>query len=99
MSGTVYNLPEWFEDYTTCDSDLKVCGIQSTKQVVDQYLTRLQDDEEEVAEQKSTFLDAMKGLKAAGRYMCQFDTENSITVMCNIVENEFYRLLRAQGRK
>jgi hypothetical protein len=24
--------------------------------------------------------------------MCQFDTENSIVVMCNKVENELYRL-------
>jgi hypothetical protein len=46
------------------------------------------EEEEEVAEHKATFLDALKGLEAAGRCMCQFHTENSIVVMSNRVENE-----------
>jgi hypothetical protein len=29
-----------FRDYTTCDSVLEVCGIQSVDQVLDEYLTR-----------------------------------------------------------
>jgi hypothetical protein len=29
-----------FEDYTTCNSSLKVCAIQSVDQVLDQQLTR-----------------------------------------------------------
>jgi hypothetical protein len=52
--------------------------------------------EEEVAEHKATFLDAVKGLKAARKYIHQFDTKNNITVMCKKVE--LYRL-RAQGKK
>jgi hypothetical protein len=28
-----------FEDYTTCDSALEVCGIQSVNQMLDQHLT------------------------------------------------------------
>jgi hypothetical protein len=55
--------------------------------VLDQHLTR----SEEVAEHKATFLDALNGLKAAGKYMCQFDTENIINVNCNKVENKLYR--------
>jgi hypothetical protein len=54
------------EDYTTCDSALEVCGIQSVDPVLDQHLTR---PEEEVAEHKATFLDALKGLEAARKYM------------------------------
>jgi hypothetical protein len=42
--------------------------------------------------------DALEGLEAAGNYMCQFDTENNIIVMCNEIENELYRL-RAQEKK
>jgi hypothetical protein len=53
---------------------------------------------EEVAEHKVAFLDAWKGLEAARKYMCQFDTKNNIIVMCNEVENELHRL-RAQEKK
>jgi hypothetical protein len=48
--------------------------------------------EEEVAEHKSTFLDAVKGLEAARKYICRFDTKHNIIVLCNIVENALYRL-------
>jgi hypothetical protein len=64
-------------------------------------LTRPQEEteeEEEVAEHKATFWDAPKGLEAARKYIHQFDTQNSTTVICNKVENELYRL-RAQGEK
>jgi hypothetical protein len=57
-------------------------------------LTR-SEEEEEVAEHKALFLDALKRLEAARKYMCQFDTKNSIIVMCSKVGNELYRL-RAQ---
>jgi hypothetical protein len=43
-------------------------------------------------------LDALRGLEAARKYICQFDTKNSIIVMCNKVENELYRLT-AQAEK
>jgi hypothetical protein len=69
--------------------------------MLDQHLTRSDEDpeeEEEVAEHEATFLDAVKELEAARKYMCQFGTENSVIVMCNYVGNELYRL-RAQGRK
>jgi hypothetical protein len=47
---------------------------------------------------KAMFLDARKGLEASTKYMCEFDTENSIVVMWSNVENEIYRL-SAQGKK
>jgi hypothetical protein len=53
---------------------------------------------DEVAEHKATFLDTLKGLEAARMYICQFDTKNNSTVMCNKVEYELYRL-RADGEK
>jgi hypothetical protein len=46
--------------------------------------------EEEVAEHKATFLDALKGLEAARKYMWQFDTKNNIIAMCSKVKNELY---------
>jgi hypothetical protein len=69
--------------------------------VLDEYLTRPEEDPEEdweVAEHKATFLDALKGLETATKYLYRFDTKNSITVICNKVENGLYRL-RAQGEK
>jgi hypothetical protein len=57
-------------------------------------------EEEEVAENKATFLDAPKGLEAPRKYeyMCQFDTEKSITVICMEIENELYRLRIQRGK-
>jgi hypothetical protein len=48
--------------YPTCDSATEVCGVQSVDQVLHQHLTRPeeQEGEEEVAEHKATFLDALK---------------------------------------
>jgi hypothetical protein len=56
------------------------------------------EEEEEVAEHKATFLDALKGLEAARKYICQFDTEKYNIVMWNKVENELCGL-RAQVEK
>jgi spermidine synthase len=65
------------EDYVTCDSALKVCGIQSVRSI----FSRL----EEVAQHKATFLDALKELEAARKYVPQVDTDNNI-VMCDETE-------------
>jgi hypothetical protein len=62
-------------------------------------LTRPEEDpEKEVVEDKMAILYLLKGLEAARKYMCQFDSEESTVVMCNKVENELYRL-RTEGRK
>jgi hypothetical protein len=45
--------------------------------VLDQHLTR-PEEEVEVAEHKASFLDALKGLQAARKCMCQFDNDNNI---------------------
>jgi hypothetical protein len=55
-----------FEDYTACGSALEVCGILSIAQVLDQQLTR-PEEEEEVSELKRTFLDAL--LEAFRKYV------------------------------
>jgi hypothetical protein len=85
-----------FDDYTTCDSALEDCGIQNVDdRMLDKHLTRPEkepEEEEEVAEHKATFLDALEGLESVRKYMCQFDTENNILVKCNEVENELYTL-------
>jgi hypothetical protein len=51
-------------------------------------LTKPEEPEEEVAQHKATFLVALKGLEALGKYSCQFYTKNTITAMCNNDENE-----------
>jgi hypothetical protein len=56
---------EQFEGYTTCASALMVCGIQNVNQVLEQHLTVPEEKEEEVAEHKVSFFDALKGLEAA----------------------------------
>jgi hypothetical protein len=85
------------EDYPTCANDLRVCGVQSVDQVLDQQLTRL-EEEEKVAEHKATFFDALKGLEAARKCIDQFDTKNNIIVMCSKVESKLYRL-KVQAEK
>jgi hypothetical protein len=62
------------------------------------YARRRIRRKEEVAEHKAAFLDALKGLEAATKYMCQFDTENCIIVMFSNVESELYSL-RGQKKK
>jgi hypothetical protein len=81
-----------FDNYTTCDSALEFCGSHSVNQMLDQWLTRPEKGPEGDKEV------ALKGLEAARKYTCQFDTKNNITVMCNKVENELYKP-RAQGKK
>jgi hypothetical protein len=52
-----------FEDYMTCDSAPKVCGVDSVSQVFNQRLTRPGKElEEEVAEGKFAFVDALTSL-------------------------------------
>lgn len=44
---------------------------------------QLPEDEKDVAEHKNnTFLDALKGLEAARKYVCQIDIKNNIIAMC-----------------
>jgi hypothetical protein len=62
-------------------------------------LTRPEEEPEEkdyVAEHEAAFLDALRRLGAAGTYVIQFETVNSVVVMSNKVENELCSL-RAQG--
>jgi hypothetical protein len=90
------------EDNTTCDSALEVCGVRTVDQVLDQHLTRPEEEsesEEEVAEHKTTFWDALKGLEAARKCISQSHMENNITVMSNRVENELYRELKEKRNK
>jgi hypothetical protein len=57
------------EDYPTCNSTLKVCGVWSVDQVLDLHLIRPEEEpeeEKEVAEHKAVFLEALKGLEEAG---------------------------------
>jgi hypothetical protein len=84
------------EEYITCDSALKICGVQNVNQVLLQHLIRL--EEEEIVKHKAALLVALKGLETARKYIHQFDTKNNITVMCNKGENELY-ILTAQGEK
>lgn len=92
---TVQLLGVQTESQTTCDSAVQVFGVHTVDQVLDQQLTgpeeELEQKEEEVAEDNVTFLDALKGLEVVRTYMCQFDIEDSIIVLCNKLENEVCR--------
>jgi hypothetical protein len=76
MTGTVYNLME--------------CSLRATQHVIlllGMWNTECRpgvrstltgpEEEEEGAEHQATFLDALKRLGAARKYMRQFDTENN----------------------
>jgi hypothetical protein len=81
-----------FEGYKTFGH---VCGVHTVKQVLDQQLSR---PEKDVATDELIFLDALKGLVVARKYMCQFDIVNSIIIICNQVKYELYSL-RAGGER
>jgi hypothetical protein len=84
-----------FEDCRTRDNVLEVCRDHGVGVVSDKQLNR-PEEEEEVAEGRVTFLDELKGLEMARNYMCHFDVEGSIIIMCNKLENELY-ILRPVG--
>jgi hypothetical protein len=47
ITGTIYNLLEFsLGDYTTYDSALEVCGVQSVVQMLAKYLTRPEEESE-----------------------------------------------------
>jgi hypothetical protein len=78
-------------DYAICENALKVCRVRSVDQVIDQYFAKLEEKpkaEEEFAEYKATFLDALKGLEARSMYIHQFNTKNNIILISNKDENE-----------
>jgi hypothetical protein len=81
-----------YEDCTVCNSVLDVCEVQRVDQVLKRELTTPEEPEEEAAEDKTTFLDALKELDAARKCMYQFDTEDNIILTCNKLENELHRL-------
>jgi hypothetical protein len=58
-TGTVYKpLGVRSEGYPTCNSAPEVCGVQSVDQMLDQHLTKSEEEPEEeegVAEHKATF--------------------------------------------
>jgi membrane-associated HD superfamily phosphohydrolase len=57
-----------FEDYTTCNSALEVCRNHLVDQVLDRQLNRSKltgEEEEEISENKETFLDTLKKPAAA----------------------------------
>jgi hypothetical protein len=102
LTGSLQPLGVHSEDYTTCDRALKVCGVWSGEQVLDQHLINPEKNQKwkrKFAENKATFLDALKGLEAARKYVCQFDTKNSITLMYNRVENKLCRLKSQEEKK
>ena len=52
-----------FENYITCDSAHKVCGVYSVGQVFNHMFRRPGEElEEEAAESKVTFVDALTSL-------------------------------------
>jgi hypothetical protein len=74
------------EGCPTCDSALEVWGVWNVNQLLNQHLNRPEEKEED-AEYKAALLGALKGLEAARKYICQFDTKNKIIVMFNKIEN------------
>lgn len=79
----------------TCDSAVDVCVESTVDQVLDRQVTGTEEEpeeeEDEVAEDKVTFLDAPKGLEVVRKYMQESDTDGGITVMCCTHESNLCR--------
>jgi hypothetical protein len=56
------------------------------------------EEEEKVAEHKVTFVDTLKGMEAARKYIHHFGTKNNIIVMCSKVGTELYRELKGKRK-
>jgi hypothetical protein len=73
-----------------------VCVVHAVDQVLDQQLTRPEDDMEEekddVTEDKAMFLDSLEGLEGARKFMCQFGIEDQ-------VQTEQYSLITQWEKK
>lgn len=65
-----------FEDYTTHNSALKVCGVHILKPVFDQQVSRTEEEPED-EEDKATLLDTLKGLEAARKHMYKQNISSS----------------------
>jgi hypothetical protein len=82
MTGTVCSLfGVKSEGYPTCHSIPEICGARNVSQVLDQHLTRPGKNQKRKMKLQNIKLDALRGLEAARKYICQFDTKNSIIVM------------------
>jgi hypothetical protein len=67
--------------------------------VLDQHLPRPKEEPDmEKSEPIATFLDEVRGLEAARKYIHQSDTKNITTVMRNKAETELHTLT-AQGEE
>jgi hypothetical protein len=67
-----------------CDSVFSVKGVKAVDQVLDEQLAKPEEqkeEEEEVSEDKLAFLNALKELEAARKYICEFDAEDSIIII------------------
>lgn len=68
------------------DSALSVNGAKAVDQVLDEQLTKSEDEQkEEVSWDKLTFLDTLKEPELARKHIVSFDTENSVFVICRKV--------------
>lgn len=58
-----------------------MCVVHAVDQVLDQQLTRPEDDMEEEKDDvrdKVTFLNSLEGLEGARKFMCQFGVEDQV---------------------
>jgi len=60
---------------------VKVCGVQSGHQVLEQQFNR-PEEAAEVAEDKGTILDALRALELATQYMCHL-IQRAVVLKCS----------------
>ena len=88
-----------FEDYTICESAVEVvCGVHIGHQVLNQQLTRPEEDSEE-AEDKGTILDALQALELATQYLYQL-IQRTVILKCatNLKMNYIDRELKVRRK-
>ena len=81
MIGVVCELLECVLRIMWWVSTVKVCVVHAVDQVLDQQLTRPEDDMEEEKDDvrdKVTFLNSLEGLEGARKFMCQFGVEDQV---------------------
>ena len=86
-----------FDEYVSCDANVNQC-IWETKCSSGHHLIcegeekQEEEVEEELIENRVSLFDAFQGLKAAIRYIQQFDVEDGILMVCGKLKNKLYTL-------
>jgi hypothetical protein len=92
-----------FDEYSSCDSKIGVCEIQSIGQVMQDHFScedeEKQEVEEELIENEVSFFYPFQRLEVSRKYIQQFSVKDDILVTCSKLKNKLYTLKLQEKHK